>query len=544
MTWQRTIGIDLALEGKHAAVACNERGEVITPKAFKFTTNLQEIEKLITKFIPEGTDKKQVAITMEPTGNAWVNVSAFFVSRGYTVFVIKTQKSHDLRKFFKKHAKTDPIDAQTLARMPFVDPQGLNQLVLSDKDHFALGKFIKFRDDIVKDVSACKSRIYAHFQLLNPKLMALMGDDRFTYIAKAFYRKYANPFKVKKDGLKKFKTYLNKKAFGSPNQDILEEMFNVSSEIADFHQNIISNNEGKQLPYDMDQIQSLINENLDIIEFLEKKTRKAEKQIKKLYDKIDPQKILKDIRGFGGDIIAPAILAFTGSIKRFKNIRSYLGYIGLVSKTKQSVKAAKEGLKITKAGQKLLKRYYCLAAETARRFDVEFAHKYNLLLSKGLHHNQAICALANMLARRVYSLLKQKEKALENNDELKLKSIQYKLYDLNHERIDEKEAHKLILRDYPSKKEQARRLLKQKKEKAAAASGSGQSPSVENKSQRGNSTISSNAQLSPNSHGELTMEYILSQSDELILEFIDRGILNKDVLTLSKNDSNSLLTTC
>jgi transposase len=526
MTWQRTIGIDLALEGKHAAIACDGQGKTLNTKAFKFTTNLQEMEKLIAKFIPEETNKEQVAIAMEPTSNAWLNTSAFFIARGYSVFIIKTQKSHALRKFFKKHAKTDPIDAQTLARMPLVDPEGLNQLTFPNNDYFSLQKFIKFRENTVKTNSKHKNRIYAHFQLLNPKVLALLGDDHFTYMGKAFQKKYANPLDIQKDGFKKFKTYLNKKAFGTPNQEMIKNMFDVSVNIARFHQDIIDNNANKQLPYDMDQVQSIIKEELSIIEFLDKKRCKAEKEIKKLYDKIDPNKTLKGIKGFGGDIIAPGILAFTGNIKRFKSIRDYLGFIGLVPKTSQSVKPAREGLRITKASSKLLKKYFCIAADVARKFDVEFAHKYKILLDRGLHHNQAICALANMLARRIYSLLKQKEEAIENNDELKLKSIQYELRDLNHHRITDSEALKICKRDYPGKKEQARRL-KQKKEKVATASGSGQSPLSEKKSQKGNSTISSDVQPPLD-----TM--ILTQQQQCIQELIDSGELSKKAANIIK----------
>jgi len=54
---------------------------------------------------------------MEPTSNAWVSISAFFISRGCRVFVVKTQKAHDLRKYFKRHAKTDGIDSKALAKM-------------------------------------------------------------------------------------------------------------------------------------------------------------------------------------------------------------------------------------------------------------------------------------------------------------------------------------------------------------------------------------------------------------------------------------------
>jgi len=542
MTWQRTIGIDLALEGQHVAVVCDQQGEVLNKNPFLFTTNLQELEELISKFIPQGTDKKQVSVVMEPTSNAWLIISSFFLSRGFSVFIIKTQKSYDLRQFFKKHAKTDCIDAKTLAKMPFVDPEGLNPLILSGKDYFSLQKLIKFRENTVNAISECKQKIYAYFQLLNPKLMRLFSSDRFTNLAKAFYARYANPFKIKKDGFKKFEAYLNKKCFGMPKEDIIKRMFETSIEILNVHQDIISNSETKELPYDMETIQYLINEELDTIKFLEKKETETEKKIKELYDKIDPYKILKGIKGFGGNIIAPAICVFTGSVKRFACIRDYLGYVGLVPKTKQSVKPAKEGLKITKASQKLLKKYYCLAAETTRRYDIEFAHKYKMLINQGHHHQQAICALGNMLARRVYSLLKQREEALEANDLLKLQNIQYELRDLNHKAITDEEALAICKRDYPSKKEEHARLLKQKNEKAATASSSGQSSLSGTKPKKGNSTISHNVQPSQDLQSSLTIAYILAQPDELIQELIDKGVLDKNMLSLSKNDSNLFIT--
>lgn len=468
MAWQRTVGIDLALEGKHAAIICDDQCRTLNQKAFSFTTDLEEMEKLIKVFIPTHIDKKQVAIAMEPTSNAWIPVAGFFTSKGFSVFIIKTQKAFALREFFKKHAKTDRIDARTLAQMPFVDADGLNQLIFPNKRSFALEKLIKERANMVHMISAQKNKIYAHFQILNPKLMSLLGDGRFTRMAKAFYRKYANPLEVEKAGLKRFSKYLNKKAFGTQDPERLKAMFDASVTIAQLHKSSRDNLVNKELPYDMDCIQCLINDELDVIEFFEKKCNKLEKEIKRLYDIIDPDKILQGIKGFGGNIIAPAIIALSGCIKRFCNIRNYLGFIGLVSKTKQSSGPAKRGLKITKAGKKLLKHYYCLAAETARRYDVQCAYKYNLLIGKGLHHNQAICAVANMLARRVYSLLKQRQEAIDSGDMLKLKSIKYEFRSLGNSRISANEARQICLRDYPSKKERKRRLT-QKKEKVAVA---------------------------------------------------------------------------
>ena len=477
MTWQRTIGIDLALEGKHAAIVCNERAEFVQTKQYSFTSDLSEMENLITSFIPEHMNKEEVAVVMEPTSNAWVIVSSFFLSRGFRVFVVKTQKIYALRQYFKKHAKTDMIDAKTLAKMPFVDSDHLTPLVVSPKDYFSLGKLIKLRDSIVSTISMHKNRIYAHFQLLNPKLMALLSDNKFTALAKAFYRRYANPLQVKKDGFGKMSSYLEKHAFGTPDQELLQKIFDVSISIAQLHDDITHHNEFIQLPYDMDTLQEIVHHELDIIEFFDEKQKELEKEIEKVYTRIDPEKILAQIKGLGGNIIAPALIAFTGSIKRFKNMRNYISYIGLVPKIKQSVGPQQQGMSITKAGQQLLKKYYCLAADTARRFDVQFAHKYYVLTSRGLHHNQAICALANMVARRVYSLLKRTQEAYEKNDQLKLKSIHYEFRDLNHKRISAVESYHLRQVNYPNKKEK-QRLINKKKEKVAQTLCLGSLPNV------------------------------------------------------------------
>jgi hypothetical protein len=46
----------------------------------------------------------------------------FFSARGHTVFRVSSQKAADLRRFLSRHAKSNGIDADTLARLPLFDP--------------------------------------------------------------------------------------------------------------------------------------------------------------------------------------------------------------------------------------------------------------------------------------------------------------------------------------------------------------------------------------------------------------------------------------
>jgi hypothetical protein len=71
-----------------------------------------------------------MAAVFEPTGPAWMPIAVFFARRGHAVYRVSSAKAADLRRFLRRHAKTNGIEAETLARMPLADPQGLQQLEL------------------------------------------------------------------------------------------------------------------------------------------------------------------------------------------------------------------------------------------------------------------------------------------------------------------------------------------------------------------------------------------------------------------------------
>ena len=63
-------------------------------------------------------------VVIEPTGPAWLPIAVFFTARGHRVFRVSSAKAADLRRFLSRHAKSNGIDADTLARLPLVDPDG------------------------------------------------------------------------------------------------------------------------------------------------------------------------------------------------------------------------------------------------------------------------------------------------------------------------------------------------------------------------------------------------------------------------------------
>ena len=68
-----------------------------------------------------------LVVVVEPTGPAcpaWLPIAVCFGRRGHTVIRVTAAKAADLRRFPIRHAKSNRIDAETLARLPLVAPKG------------------------------------------------------------------------------------------------------------------------------------------------------------------------------------------------------------------------------------------------------------------------------------------------------------------------------------------------------------------------------------------------------------------------------------
>ena len=81
---------------------------------------------------PEGT---RLEVILEPTGAAWFPVARFLAARGHAVYRVSSAKETDLRKFYRRYAKSNGIDAETLARLPLAAPDGLIELELAAGAH-------------------------------------------------------------------------------------------------------------------------------------------------------------------------------------------------------------------------------------------------------------------------------------------------------------------------------------------------------------------------------------------------------------------------
>ncbi len=163
---RRLVGIDLGITSAHTVrVLAGDGGLVCRRKAVPTVESLGEVEQAALAGAAAGT---RLEVVVEPTGPAWLPIAVFFAARGHTVYRVSSAKAHDLRRFLRRHAKSNGIDADTLARLPLVDPAGLWPLQLPDAARAALDRRVRACDRLTRQAADHKRRIKGLVRQLLP----------------------------------------------------------------------------------------------------------------------------------------------------------------------------------------------------------------------------------------------------------------------------------------------------------------------------------------------------------------------------------------
>ena len=195
MEERRIIGLDLGIASAHTARVLNGEGKVVAKrKAIPTTESLSALEAAALEGAPPGT---VLEIVMEPTGPAWLPIAVFFISRGHKVFRVPSAKAHDMRRHFSRHAKSNSIDADALAKLAIVDPEGLRPLELARADEAALDRRVRACDRLTQEATLHKIRLKDLVRQLLP-VTPLTGDIGAADLA--ILERWADPHDLVKAG--------------------------------------------------------------------------------------------------------------------------------------------------------------------------------------------------------------------------------------------------------------------------------------------------------------------------------------------------------
>jgi transposase len=424
----KSVGIDFH-QGKHVARCLDEKAQLCD--GFSFQTTPEGLATLEDHIFRDGSSP---VIVFEPAGLTWFILAICLRARHPDCRLVraKGQKVAALRRYLRGSSKSDRLDAFTLAKMTFIDPEQLDEVYLPPAKIHALLRLARQRKRLEGDIAARKTRIGTIVESYIPGVRKAFSDP-WSSQARAFLRCQLNPLAVAHDGEKALHSFLvrarhrNKADAGESRRVYL-----ACQSVADLYQ-LSSRAEAVNDEF-FSVFQEEVERELRLMELEEAESEAIAKRMEELYREIHPSDNLRSIPGVGR-ITAPMFLATVGDPARFHNQSAFVNWTGVVPRTKQSSEVEAKGLRMTKAGPAIMKWALFQAGDIGRRFDPQLASVYHReMVHHGKNHKQAMGAVMSHLAARVLKVLKD--------------GRPYELQDNEGNAISPAEAKKLILLNY------------------------------------------------------------------------------------------------
>jgi len=346
---------------------------------------------------------------LEPTGLGWLPIVLYLKATCPEVVLVraKEQKVAALRRLLRGHAKSDRIDALTLARLPWVDLEHLEPLSIPGPDMQRLDRLARRRDRLAKNVGNQKTRIAAYLIGLFPGLWDCF-EDPWNSRARWVYRHHLDPFRLAHlypSQLARRFCRVTPRSTAMVIQRESKAVIDEARRLAALYGPAL---EAGLVSVDLFQTwQKEISRELELMEAAEAQIARLEEEIGTLYRLLHPDDHLRTIPGIGPKI-APLLLAAIGDPDRFHNTKAFCQWTGVLPRSHQSSFTNRLGLGMSKAGPARVKRALYQAAEYARRWDPQLAAIYfRQMVDYGKTHKQAMGAVMSHLAARVYAVLKQ-----------------------------------------------------------------------------------------------------------------------------------------
>jgi hypothetical protein len=304
----------------------------------------------------------------------------------HTLYRVSGRKAAALRAFYRAHTKTDRIDAPVLARMPLVD-DALRAFTLPSASELALKRLVTYRQRLMREAIRGKGRVRSILHWAAPGLMHGNGvSDGFVRLLKRWpdLRQLARA---------RVRSVASEAGISL---DRAGEVRQSARDAVAFYQDRV----------DFDALALEFEINTEHLLSLARQIQRLDERIAVEHQRAYPDDVLSSIPGVG-PVVASVVRATIGDARGFKNASTFRAYTGLTPREDSSGDAQRRG-RISKAGPDMLRWALYLAADVARKHDPQLAALYRrLMVERGRHHNQALCAVATHLSDRIYALLRE-----------------------------------------------------------------------------------------------------------------------------------------
>jgi transposase len=389
---RRLVGIDLGIASRHSVRVLEADGQAVCRSSCVPTVaSLAAVERAALAGAPEGTT---LAVVFEPTGPAWLPIAVFFARRGHAVYRVSSAKASDLRRFLRRHAKSNGIDAETLARMPLADPGGLQPLELPGANVAALDRRVRACGRLTQAASKHKTRIRDLVRQLMP-MTPLTGDIGKADLA--VLERYADPRALMAAGIAELTPLIAAVSNHQQGQERAGQWRAAAAAAVELY------GDHPAVPYA--ELAAEVSTEIRLLRAIQAELALHATAREQHYLQADPSQLARSLPGFA-EISAPVLTAGMGRPGRFRNGARFKSYAGLTPRAKETGETDRKGQPMSKAGPSLLRSAFVRAADTARRQDPQLARIYYLQMTeRGATHLKACCIVASHLAERAWTVL-------------------------------------------------------------------------------------------------------------------------------------------
>jgi len=440
-----SVGIDLH-KGQHRVHCLDEKAQPCD--AFSFQTAPEGLAALEQRIFRDGSNP---IVVFEPAGLTWLMVAAYLRSCHPECRVVraKGQRVAALRRYLRGPVKSDRIDAFTLAKMPFIDPERLDEVYLAPAQTHALQRLTRQRKRLEDQITTHKKRIGSIVDGYLPGVRQSFSHPWSAQV-RAFLHSQINPFAVIRAGEEALHRFLTRAKPGNREGGTESHLvYRACQNVLDL-QKLCAAAGTLNEDFFVD-LQDEIDRELRLMEAEEAETKALDRRIEDLYRELHPSDNLRTIPGVG-EHTAPVFVANIGDPTRFPGQSEFANWTGVVPAARQSSGVESKGLRMTKAGPAIVKWALYQAGQIGRRWDPQLASVYyRQMVYHGKNHKQAMGAVMSHIAARVFTVFREDRP--------------YELKDPEGKSISKLAAQELIMAKYqvPEDIRQARRKSKGRK---------------------------------------------------------------------------------
>ena len=393
MAQRRLVGIDLGIASAHTVRVLREDGsEVCRRRCWPRLDSLQEVEAAALAGAPPDL---RLEVVIEPTGPAWLPIAVFFIGRGHTVYRVSSAKAADLRRFLSRHAKSNRIDALTLARLPQVDPGGLRPLQLPGGCAASLDRRVRASDRLTRLAAEHKRRIRDLVRQLLPDTP--LGGELSRADLAVLEQTGAHPRRLLAMDKQQLTSLIRRTSKGH----LGEERAQAWLDAAHFALELYGDHPAAAFE---DRAAEVLSE-FRLLRATEAELPAHESAREQAYLQVDPDQLARSLPG-AATIGGPALAALVGDARRFPDGARFRSFTGLAPRASETGETDRKGQPMSKAGPRLLRTTLLRAADHARHLDPQLARLYYVqVVERGACHLKALCVVAAHLGERVWAVL-------------------------------------------------------------------------------------------------------------------------------------------